>query len=368
MSYGTSGSTSGTIKLLAILAGGFMVMLMGCLVWLWFLTRVSLPDDAVAWAVLPAQTVLSSEAPALWTDALDHNAPLPTLLGYAKDAKTGNVEPYAVLFPSIIGGDLFRSSSWPLAYKGSGNASFVGSPFRVFGWPWQATALDSVKLTVLPRAILGGDRSQSFALPEKISGDVIGRTWYTDLPSDIEAMSSIGLNASLGAKNIVSIKSKDAHPLENYYAYQGIPLVLPTSSWLTWVIGTDFVETQLIPDVVTGTDQLMGLAQAKGFYDSVNYILPDQTLVTGMRSPTFEENTSTQPNFLNQPLLNRFLNYIYIDNASPESPVGQTCPGTRVSKFDSASVSNICSWLGMCYFKPTEISVMQENNRVIFCF
>jgi hypothetical protein len=353
MSYGEAPVKRRLTNLLAVLAGSFALCLVIFCLAFWFLSTIPLPSDMVAMAVLPSGTTLSPEAPDIWVKAVDVNHPLPTLVGYAKD-KTGKIVPFAVRVFLIS--DLTEGwSVWKLV-AGSDLAISAGKkPISLFGTPF----LRTTQLTIWPKKLINHPGS-GFDLPEVLSGQITKNVWHVSQITD----DGVGLT-TVTSSNLTALTPPLSQLLTNYAAANGKTFQIPENGLVGWNLDQNNLNLMIQPKTPINASTLLGLAEGYDLFDYRNVLLEDETNYQILNPPVSLSATSTvfqQKEFAFQ-----------IPNRSQLSSLNKSvsslaCPGQPVAFFDNASLTNICTWIGICYTTPRQLVITQQVNGINFCW
>gem|GEM_PF-3510445 len=385
ISYGDTGIRSSKTKLLAVLAGGFALLVSGLFAWLWLGTSLPLPQDMVLSAIIPAGTKLPMQAPEIWKNSLAYNQPLPTLVGYAK-ADDGTLVPFAVNFPSLISTNLYATGQWQLVSDAPLKIDVKISPYRVYGWPWTALKQNYSWLAMYPINIFGTPGLDVSGLPAKIQGRLENHVWSTDLTVGDVTAGEQPEKSVTDMTNQVPLLTESQAILHNYFAAQGQNIRFPDKADLGWNTknGVNQLKIDIIGSVTT--DTLSGLAQAAGLYDQSDYLLPDSIMMQSQRPPLKVFSSSTKPIINNGmfifPTSTPEVVFPYhIDSSFGQSPASanvalnatnvqdeSSCPGRKIAFFNASSLKNICTWLDFCLMQPDVLQINDNGGKVTFCY
>ena len=376
ISYGDTGIRSSKTKLLAVLAGGFVLLIIGLLAWFWFGTHIPLPNNAILSAIVPAGTKLPERAPGLWKTVSADNDPLPVLVGYAK-GDDASLVPFAIRFPSVFSRKFYSTGNWELVADVQLKNDVSGSPYSVFSWPWSALRQKQVWLALYPQIMFGEPGLEVSGLPERIQGYMTDHAWITDL------VAGDAVNSNQDAKNVSSMTSQipllneNQTVLHNFFASQGLSVKLPEKNMLTWEKINSENQIKIDLNEPVTTDTLSGLAQAVGLFDKSDYLLPDDVMMQGKRPALKVFSSSTKPFIANGtfvfPTSTPEIFFPYHINSDSETsanlPVDQSaCPGSKIAYFNASSLQNICTWLNFCLITPGSLQINDNHGTVTFCY
>lgn len=376
LSYGDTGIRSSKTKLLAVLAGGFVLLVIGLFTWFWFCTHIPLPNNTILSAVIPAGTKLPERAPEIWKTVLADNDPLPALVGYAK-ADDASLVPFAVRFPSLFSRKFYSTGNWELAADVQLKNNVSGSPFSVFSWPWSALKQKQIWLALYPQIMFGEPGLEVSGLPERIQGYMTNHAWITDL------VVGDAVNSNQDAKNVggmtsqIPLLTENQMILHNFFASQGLSVRLPEKNMLTWEKINSENQLKIDLNGPVTTDTLSGLAQAVGLFDESDYLLPDSVMMQGKRPALKVFSSSTKPFITNGtfifPTSTSEVVFPYHINSDSETSAipsidQSSCPGSKIAYFNASSLQNICTWLNFCFIKPGSLQINDNQGLVTFCY
>lgn len=354
MSFGEPPRRYRALKLLALLAGSFLVLALSLAFVAWVTMKLPLPESPLVAAVVRSSVTMPGNIPQVWREARDMNDPMPTLLGYARNPETGEPVPFAVTFPSLFDGATYSSGRWNLLTDQDLKAAEYLPMSKIYGKLLGFPTSHDVWLTVYAKNLLDSEGALS-GLPQIIQGEVKDRIWHTDLSS--EGLS--GLDSLQLGQNAIPLTAENSLIAGSAAVLQGITLNLPETGVLNWVntaTGTRLEPKSMNSQNTTGESDL---AVANGLFGYRQKFLEDQTpyyMLTFPDSSTRTFSGVDVPNTVSRPVI------------SPSSASSLACPGQLLALFDTTSVSNICSWLGVCWEKPKTVIFTHINNRVDICF
>jgi hypothetical protein len=352
MSYGEAPVKRRITKLLAVLAGSFVVCVVLLSAWFWFLTSLPLPDNMVAMAVVPAGVILPDNAPDVWKQTVEANRPLPSVLGFARSkAADDKVVPFAVKAFSLA--DIVQDiSAWKLSAEAELSVSSRQSPWKVFGTPWRRL----VWLTIWPKKLLN---SQSDSLPEVLSGAYSKNIWHVNVNGG-----DLSLLGSVTSSNAMPLTPALSQNLANFTAANGFQIKFPEKGSLGWEAKAGQLDLIVQPEPPIDDLTYLGLAQGYDLFDKRNSLLQDQTAFQILAPLTGLSATSSI--FQTKQFTFHFPLSMAFDTKN-NSVRSLACPGQPVALFDNASSKNICSWIDICFFIPRQMIITRQNNGVNFC-
>lgn len=316
----------------------------------WMTMKMPMPNQPLMAAVVRSSASLPGNIPQVWREAREMNDPMPTLLGYARNPETGEPVPYAVTFPSLFEGATYASGRWNLLTEQDFHAAEYVPMSQVFGKLLGFPTSHEVWLTVYVKNLLDAENVLS-DLPQTIQGDVENGVWHTDLKP--EGLS--GLENVQAGQNAIPLTAENSVIAGSAALLQGITLNLPESGLLVW---TNMATGTWLELKSSNPSAKSDLAVANGVFGYRQKFLEDQTPYYGLTLPNVATQTFSGvylPNTVSRPVA-----------TFPIS--SSTCPGQTLAAFDAISVSNICSWLGVCWEKPKSVIFTHINNHVDVCF
>lgn len=352
MSYGEAPVKRRITKLLAVLAGSFVVCVVLPGVWFWFLTSLPLPDGMVVMAIVPSNLVLPASAPDVWKHTVEVNRPLPSVLGFARSKATdGKIVPFAIRAFSLT--DVAQGmSAWKLVTEAELSISSKKSPWEVFGTPWRQV----VWLSIWPKKLLN---SQSDSLPEVLSGVYSKNIWHVNVNGD--DLPPLG---SVTSSNTMPLTPALNHNLANFTSANGFQILFPEKGLLGWETKAGHLDLIVQPELPIDNSTYLGLAQGYDLFDKKNSLLQDRTAIQVLSPPTDLSATSSLfrlkqfsfqlPSSMAPDLLNKSVRSL-------------ACPGQPVALFNDVSLKNICSWVDICFFTPRQMIITKQSDGVNFC-
>lgn len=360
ISYGEAPAKKRIPKLLAFLAGSFVLVLLGVFTWFWVFTSVEVPAEPMLMAIVPAGFVLPPETPELWRNTAENNDPLPTILGFVENRIDGKAIPFAVRVISVS--DLFRDGPHPVwsLISAKGNLGRISklTPMKIFGNPFKSTGKQAW-LSLDPSMVIGTDQ-EKLALPSRMEGLFDGKIWEVNMP--IVDTSEQVPTSSL---NLVTISGRSNGLLANYSLTNGIIWQLPEASWLAWRHQTSTLDMIIYPSpFLPSSSTIMEMASSDELLSRQSLLLADETDYFEFQPPS--PSTSTQGTE-SQQIINFHIPQNLIWSAVDETVSPSTCPGKTVAVYDALSLKNICSWIDICFIKPTSLVVSQQGGKTFFC-
>ena len=361
ISYGEAPAKKRITKLLAFLAGSFVLAFLGGFTWFWGLTSVEVPADPMLMAIVPASFILPPEAPEVWRNTAENNYPIPTIVGFAASSVDGKATPFAVRVFSIS--DLFQDKPWSVWCLVS-NQEDLGptsefSPMEIFGNPLRISKKQAW-LSLNPALIIGTNQ-ENLTLPSRMEGLFDGKVWVVnsliiDSPDQTPPSSP----------NLVTLSGPSNGLLANYSLTNGIVWQLPEAGWLAWEHQTSTLDMIIYP---TSSLSSTSIATDTILNDKLlarqSLLLSDDTDYLEFQPPML--STSTQRLESTQILKFQIPQNLLVISSASEDVSSLTCPGKTVAVYDAASLKNICSWLDICFIKPISLVVSQQGEKTFFC-
>lgn len=348
MSYGQFSARHKWPKLLALAAGSFGLLVLGAGIWFWFFTSLPLPSDSAVMAIIPPGYKLPGSVPGVWREAVEHNYPLPTVVGlWPADLPGAQSSPFAVRVLDFTGQAADGWSVWRVLAENTSSAVEFKSPFQVFGNPWSDKG-SLLWLSLRPAKVLNLDNEAG--LPPVLEGYIQNGTWKVTAPS--EQFTDQELDWST---NYLSLSSENNNYLANFTAFFGEQW-FGAQDWVHWEhsdgLTLSFKTRQAADSGYIGQTLTVG-----------SLLLPDDYLVQVLElsgSASYATQTRSDSIKYNLP----YLPGIYTGSSAGDL----ACQGQRLAAFDEQSLKNICSWSDICFIKLKSLVINRQEQYINFCF
>lgn len=348
MSYGQFGARNKWLKLLAIVAGSFGALILGVGIWFWFFSSLPLPTASALMAIIPPGHPLPSGVPGVWREAVEHNYPLPTVVGlWSSDQPEDKLVPFAVQVFDFANNQANGWKMWRILAQDTAPAVESKAPFQVFGNPWSDQG-SLIWLSISPAQVLRMDREAD--LPPVLQGYVHSQTWKVQASSEQFAGQEPDWST-----NYLSLSSVKSNYLANFTAYYGEQMHNPLD-WVHWEHGDDLT---LFFKPSEGSEA----GYASQTLTVGNLLLPDDYVVEVRQltdTVVYSTHTQIQTVELNIP----YGSGVYLDPTTTQT----ACQGQRLVAFDEQSIKNICSWSDICYVKLKSLVINKQEQYINFCF
>lgn len=356
MSYGEPLRRNRALKLLALIAGSFTVLFVCLCLMIWSLMSLPLPQKPLLTMAVWPSADLRGAVPEVWREAKEANSPLPTLLGYARDPQTGEPVPFALVFPSLLDAETYRSATWRLESSADLQVSEQSGMSQVFGPLYKLPWSNQIELTVYVKELLDPD-GLADDLPTKVSGPVKDGVWTTDL-HDTDTFLSESLTYAGTDGNVMALTKESSDAVSAYSILQGVVWPLPDAGTLSW---NDVASgTRLSVGASNGQEAVLalGLTAANGDFGLKYEKLSDDTPYKMLTLPT---NATGVNDGVTIP-------HTSISMIDAKKTLSKGCQGKSVAEFDETSLINICSWLGVCWERPSGLQITVKNGVINVCF
>lgn len=348
MSYGQFSARHKWPKLLALAAGSFGLLVLGAGIWFWFFTSLPLPSDSAVMAIIPPGYKLPGSVPGVWREAVEHNYPLPTVVGlWPADLPGAQSSPFAVRVLDFTGQAADGWSVWRVLAENTSSAVEFKSPFQVFGNPWSDKG-SLLWLSLRPAKVL--NLGNEAGLPPVLEGYIQNGTWKVTAPS--EQFTDQELDWST---NYLSLSSENNNYLANFTAFYGEQKI-GDQAWVHWEhdngLTLTFKPREGSESAWVGQTLTVG-----------SLLLPDDYLIQVFEladSVSYATQTSSDSIKYDLPSLPG----IYTGSSAGDL----ACQGQRLAAFDEQSLKNICSWSDICFIKLKSLVINRQEQYINFCF
>lgn len=348
MSYGQFSARHKWPKLLALAAGSFALLVLGVSIWFWFFSTLPLPAQSAVMAIIPPGYKMPSGVPGVWREAVEHNYPLPTVVGLWAAGQPGDqLSPFAVQVLDFTGHQDDGWNMWRVVSQSSSSAVELTAPYKVFGNPWSDKG-SLLWLSIRPAKVLNMGKEAD--LPPVLQGYVQNGTWKVEAPPE-----QLADQEPDWSTNYLSLSSVKNNYLANFTAFYGQQR-FGAQDWVHWEHDDGLTLT-----FKPVKDSELSLASQTLTVGSI--LLPDDYLVQIFEvSDLAPYATRTQPDSIKY-------NLPYVTGIYTSSSAGDLgCQGQRLAAFDEQSLKNICSWSDICYIKLKSLVINRQEQYINFCF
>ncbi|MFZ2804724.1 MAG: hypothetical protein WA001_05950 [Patescibacteria group bacterium] len=283
VAYGETRHPGGK-KFLAILAGSFVLVLIGLVAWVTLGWKISFPKNVILVAAVNGNTELPMGMPEVWQNAT--HVRHPVLLGLVETGSS--TVPFTLGLSSDGSAGTNYASLWPFVLSSN-------SPLRLDGTLTVRDLLLTLSHLGHHEAYLTLDTRQLFGGNQLISGPLDGTTWQTDATfatTDSHQLPPGDISINLDAL-------PDAWPSIRDALQQSLPTLAldERPAAISWSASGSSTNVVAQFDETPSTSTLLAFASTAGIYDATAFDLPDGTGAEELEPPLQLLNTSGTQSF-----------------------------------------------------------------------